>query len=60
MLELLFDYFGNPPEKLPQEYRAVAEEESVGRAVCDYISCMTDRYAINLYKQLFIPDPWRG
>ena len=60
MLEMLFDYFGNHPEKLPQEYRAVAEEESVGRAVCDYISCMTDRYAINLYKQLFIPDPWRG
>ena len=60
MLEMLFDYFEKHPEKLPQEYRAVAEEESVGRAVCDYISCMTDRYAINLYKQLFIPDPWRG
>ena len=60
MLEMLCDYVGNHPEKLPQEYRAVAEEESVGRAVCDYISCMTDRYAINLYKQLFIPDPWRG
>ena len=60
MLEMLFDYFEKHPEKLPQEYREVAEEESVGRAVCDYISCMTDRYAINLYKQLFIPDPWRG
>lgn len=60
MLEMLFRWFESHPDKLPAEYRAVAEEESVGRAVCDYVSCMTDRYAINLYKQLFIPDPWRG
>ncbi len=60
MLEMLFRYFEEHPEKLPAEYRALLDEESVGRAVCDYISCMTDRYAVNLYKQLFIPDPWRG
>ncbi len=60
MLERLFRYFEEHPEKLPDEYSAVARDEGVGRAVCDYISCMTDRYAVNLYKQLFIPDPWRG
>ncbi len=60
MLEMLFHYFENHPEKLPSEYRNSLREESVGRVVCDYISCMTDRYAVNLYKQIFIPDPWRG
>ena len=60
MLEMLFRYFEQYPEKLPSEYRSSLREESVGRAVCDYISCMTDRYAVNLYKQIFIPDPWRG
>ena len=60
LLERLFEYFSSHPEKLPEEYHTTVSEESVGRAVCDYISCMTDRYAINLYRQLFIPDPWRG
>ncbi len=60
MLEKLFEYFVNHPERLPAEYERTVTEESVPRAVCDYISCMTDRYAINLYKKLFIPDPWRG
>ncbi len=60
MLQKLFRYFEENPERLPAEYRESLNEEPVGRVVCDYISCMTDRYAVNLYKQLFIPDPWRG
>ena len=28
-------------------------------AVLDYISGMTDRYAIELYRDLFIPEVWR-
>ena len=60
MLERLFVYFSDHPEKLPEEYNTTLKEESIGRAVCDYISCMTDRYAVNLYKNLFIPDSWRG
>lgn len=26
--------------------------------ICDYIAGMTDRYAINIYKELFIPKSW--
>ena len=36
------------------------EKESVERCVCDYVSGMTDRYAIQLYNDLFIPQVWRG
>ena len=60
MLEKLYYFFFKNPDRLPAEYRKTADAEGVGRAVCDYIACMTDRYAVNLYKQLFIPDPWRG
>lgn len=28
------------------------------RVVCDFIAGMTDRYALNLYKRLFLPKPW--
>jgi len=35
------------------------ETEPVERCVCDYISGMTDRYAIEMYKDLFIPQVWQ-
>ncbi len=60
MLEKLYEYFIAHPERMPEEHRKTAYEEGVPRAVCDHISCMTDRYAVNLYKQLFIPNPWKG
>lgn len=60
LLEKLYDYFIKHPEEMPDEHRNTAEIEGVDRAVCDHISCMTDRYALNLYKKLFLPDPWRG
>ncbi|MBR2010335.1 MAG: deoxyguanosinetriphosphate triphosphohydrolase [Clostridia bacterium] len=59
MLAQLFDYFENNPEKLPLDYLETISKESVGRAVCDYLSGMTDRYAIELYRNLFIPEVWR-
>ena len=33
-------------------------ETDVPRAVCDYLSSMTDRYAVDLYTSLFIPKSW--
>jgi dGTPase len=45
---------------MPSEYIEIAEKEGVPRAAADYISGMTDRYAINQYKRLFIPEPFRG
>ncbi len=60
MLAHLYAFFAGHPERLPAEFRLTAETESPARAACDYIACMTDRYAVNLYQQLFIPAPWRG
>ena len=34
------------------------EEEGLDVAARDFVAGMTDRYAINLYEQLFIPKPW--
>ena len=28
------------------------------RAVCDFIAGMTDRYALDLYQNIFLPKPW--
>ena len=33
------------------------DQDSKERIVCDFIACMTDRYALNLYTKLFFPSP---
>ena len=58
LLEALFGYFEKHPEKMPGVYKENLKHESVVRCVCDFLSSMTDRYAINLYKEIFIPSVW--
>ncbi len=55
MLGELYDYFTEHPEKLPKLYRDLLESDPCDRVVCDYLSSMTDRYAINVFKNLFVP-----
>ncbi len=56
----LFEYYVEHPEKMPALYYGNTDTEPVERCVCDYISAMTDRYAIERYNELFIPEVWRG
>ena len=56
----LFEYFVKNPEKLTGVYRKELETEPVERCVADFISGMTDRYAIETYRELFVPKVWRG
>ncbi len=58
MLLTLYNYFLENPDEMPTEFGLTVLGEGIPRAVCDYISGMTDRYAINLYKDLFIPKVW--
>ena len=59
MLAQLFTYYADHPEKLPLDYLETVSKEGAPRAVCDYLSGMTDRYAIELYRDIFIPEVWR-
>ena len=34
------------------------QKEGIDVAAKDFLAGMTDRYAVNLYEQLFIPKPW--
>ena len=38
--------------------RRPIEEEGLDAATRDFVAGMTDRYAIRLFEQLFIPKPW--
>ncbi len=60
LLIKLFEYYVEHPEQMPATYYKNVENEPVTRCVCDFVSGMTDRYAIETYRELFIPEVWRG
>ncbi|MCF0140865.1 MAG: deoxyguanosinetriphosphate triphosphohydrolase [Mogibacterium sp.] len=59
VISSLYSYYNDHPEELPELYLEVAGEDGVEEAVKDYISGMTDRYAIKLYSDLFVPKAWQ-
>jgi dGTPase len=59
LIRRLYAYFIENNSKLPQEYLKIAEKSDIHRAVCDYISGMSDGYAVDLYTELFVPKFWK-
>ena len=57
-VKFMFEYFMGHVELLPQLYRNIAEIEGIERAVVDYISSMSDTYAVNIFRELTIPKAW--
>jgi len=58
VIEQLYRYFQDNPKEMPELYQTIAGEDGIDEAVKDYISGMTDRYAISLYSRLFVPKAW--
>ena len=60
MIESLFYYYMKHVDKLPEEYiyfiKELGQNEEV--VVCDYIAGMSDLYAIEKFKDLFVPKSW--
>jgi dGTPase len=54
ILTLLFEHVVAHPD----EFLDTKNGEPVDRLALDFIAGMTDRYALNLYKRLFLPRPW--
>lgn len=74
LISHLFNHLMQYPEKIPCEIvewgimtearvkkkklPSLEDDGPRARAVCDYIAGMTDRYAVSIYKHLFIPGGW--
>ena len=54
----LFRYYSENPQKLPEFYRDIAQEEDPRRAAADFISGMSDRYCVDLFEDMTIPKSW--
>lgn len=61
LVEYLYDFYLAHSSNLPEEYLVLVNERgtSLERAVCDYVSSMTDRYAVNVFNELFLPNSWK-
>ena len=55
ILTALYEHYLAHPEQLPAEYLEISFTEGAQRAVCDYVACMTDRYAIEQFTEIFVP-----
>lgn len=58
ILSVLYEHYAAHPEALPEDFRGVVEREGRERAAVDYISGMTDSYAMEKFGELYIPFAW--
>ncbi len=56
VLRTMFSYYMEHLAELPEEYLMICYREGSARGVCDFLSGMTDRYAIRLFHSLFVPS----
>ncbi len=61
IIEKIFEYYTKNFELLPDFYLQIYNEGEIKKDVIikDYIAGMTDRYAMKVFEDLYIPKPWR-
>ena len=61
LMETLYRYYLHHIDVLPADLLHMIDEgEPRERIVCDYVGAMTDRFAIAIYEELYIPKSWHG
>ncbi len=58
MLTEMYVYYMEHVEELPETYVDLLENYPREQVVCDYLSSMTDRYAIYMFNCIFVPKGW--
>lgn len=55
VIEKLYQYFMKNPEQMPYMYKQYLKEYEACDVVCDFIAGMSDKYAIHVFQDLFVP-----
>lgn len=58
VLRELFEFFMENPQAMGGFGGVRLEGDSLAISVTDFLAGMTDRYAMKLYQQIFLPSPW--
>lgn len=61
IVEKIFEYYSKNFDALPDFYLQIYNENNLemNEIIKDYIAGMTDRYAMKVFEDLYIPKPWR-
>lgn len=60
IIEQIFQYYMKNFDKFPKELKSIYTcDTSKEDMICDYIAGMSDRFVINLFKDIFIPKTWK-
>ena len=60
ILRELFSYFADNPRELINCGGRHQRSDAIEVAIGDFLAGMTDRFALNLYQHLFLPQPWKN
>ncbi len=58
LVEALYRFYRDEPGQMPEMYQTIAGEEGLDRAVTDYISGMSDEFAVRMFERQFVPRKW--
>ena len=58
VISSLYKYFIDRPDRLPEDMQRIAREDGIAEASKDYVAGMTDRFALSIYHELFVPKRW--
>lgn len=61
IVEKIFEYYKKHFDALPEFYLKIYNENNFTKneVIKDYIAGMTDRYAMKIFEDLYIPKPWK-
>jgi dGTPase len=55
VLEQVINHFNKNPDKMPQFYQKIVEEEGLQAGVTDYIAGMSDDYCLWIFNDIYVP-----
>lgn len=58
MIRLLYAHYCDTPQDMGHEGKSRVELYGLEQAVTDYVAGMTDRYAVNAFREIYIPKGW--
>lgn len=61
IVEKIFEYYNKNFDSLPEFYLKIYDDYNFSKSevIKDYIAGMTDRFAMKVFEELYIPKPWR-
>ncbi len=60
LMETLYQHYLKNVDDLPEEFlNLISEGEPREKVVCDYVGAMSDRFAIAVYEEIYIPKSWQ-